>query len=93
MMLSRSFPGSGTRPPEVFCLRFGGCTGLYVGVRRIGGADGPAYVHRADSVAAANLNRSRLRRSEMVCRCRRERSVKPSAQPALVRAQQRTESG
>jgi hypothetical protein len=65
----------------------GSCTGLYVAVRRIGGADGPARVHIADSDAAGGVMRGRFRRSEPVWRCREKRSVKPSAQPTLVRTQ------
>lgn len=48
-----------------------GCTGLYMAVRRIGGAEGPAYVHIVDSVAAGGITRSRFRRSGPVWRCRR----------------------
>src|SRR5580704_6494751 len=63
------------------------CTGLYVAVRRIGGADGPVHVHIADSAPATTIIQCRFRRSDAVWRCRQERSVKPSAQPTLVRTQ------
>jgi len=36
---------------------------------------------------AANIIQSRLRRSERIWRCRQESTVKPSAQPTLVRTQ------
>jgi hypothetical protein len=43
--------------------------------------------HIADSVVAADITQSRLRRSDGMWRCRQERTVKPSAQPTLVRTQ------
>ncbi len=75
------------RPEVLLPAVLGSCTGLYVAVRRIGGADGPAHVHIADSVAAGGIMRGRFRRSGVIWRCRQERSVKPSAQPTLVRTQ------
>ncbi len=81
-------PGTGESGAEVLLpAGLGSCTGLYVAVRRIGGADGPAHVHIADSVAAGGIMRGRFRRSGVIWRCRQERSVKPSAQPTLVRTQ------
>ena len=85
VVLARSFLAKGAQRPEVFLPAvLGSCTGLYVAVRRIGGADGPAHVHIADSVAAGGIMRGRFRRSVTVWRCRQERSVKPSAKPTLV---------
>src|SRR5271157_4724011 len=66
---------------------FGSCTGLYMAVRRIGGEECPAYVHMVYRVLAARVMKRRFRRSGVVWRCRQERSVKPSAQPTLVRTQ------
>ena len=65
----------------------GSCTGLYVAVRGIGGTGARAHVHMADSVPAASLVKCRFRRSAGMWRCRQERTVKPSAQPTLVRTQ------
>jgi len=65
----------------------GSCTGLYVAVRGIGGTGASAHVHIADSVPAASLVKCRFRRSAGMWRCRQERTVKPSAQPTLVRTQ------
>jgi len=44
-------PGAG----GVSACGFEGCAGLYVAVRGIGGAEGPAYVHIVDSVVAAGI--------------------------------------
>jgi len=91
-VLAECSPSRRSRRP---CIRrrgasacgFGSCTGRYMAVRGIRRAEGLAHVHIADSVAAANLTRWCLRRSEHISRCRQERSVKPSAQPTLVRTQ------
>ena len=66
---------------------FGSCTGLYAAVRGIGGAYGPGHVHMVDRVVAAGITRPCLHRSGGVWRWRKERAVKPSAQPTLVRTQ------
>jgi hypothetical protein len=58
-----------------------------VAVRAAGRPGARGYGHIADSVVAANIIRSRLRRSDGIWRCRQERSVKPSASPTLVRTQ------
>ena len=53
IVLARSFPAEGNPAAEVLLPAvLGSCTDLYVAVRRIGGADGPAHVHIADSVPA-----------------------------------------
>lgn len=71
MMLARSFPAEGNPAAEVLLPAvLGSCTGLYVAVRGIGGVDGPAHVHMVDSVVAAGITRSCLRRSGGVWRCR-----------------------
>ena len=50
--------------------------------------EGPrAHGHIADSVSVSNAMPHHLRRSEAIWRCRQERTVKPSAQPTLVRTQ------
>jgi hypothetical protein len=54
---------------------------------RSAGLGARGHGHIADSVAAATLPLWCLRRSEGIWRCRQERSVKPSAQPTLVRTQ------
>ena len=87
MVLARSFPDGRIRRRGPSACDSASCTGLYVAVRRIGGTDGPAHVHIADSVPAEGIMRDRFRRSETIGRCRQERSVKPSAQPTLVRTQ------
>lgn len=70
-MLARSFPAEGNPAPEVLLPAvFGGCTGLYVAVRRIGGAEGPAHVHITDNVAAGGVMGGYFRRSEGMWRCR-----------------------
>jgi hypothetical protein len=48
---------------------------------------GRGHGHIADGVVPANITRSRLRRSDGIWRCRQESTVKPSAQPTLVRTQ------
>ena len=60
---------------------------LYVTVRAMGRAAARGHVHIADSVSTARPIRSCLCRSEAILGCRQERSVKPSAQPTLVRTQ------
>jgi hypothetical protein len=75
--------GSAFRFVLVTMLR-GQCPWLSV---RSGGWESAGHRHIADSVAAVILTWWYLRRSEAVWRCRRERSVKPSAQPTLVRTQ------
>jgi hypothetical protein len=52
--------------------------------RRLGAC---GHGHIADSVATANLVRCCLHRSESIWKGRQERTVKPSAQPTLVRTQ------
>jgi hypothetical protein len=51
VVLARSFTAEGGPAPRCFCLRVGElsgrCTGLYVAVRRIGGAEAPVHVHIA----------------------------------------------
>ena len=80
-------PGTGESGAEVLLpAGLGSCTGLYVAVRGIGGEGAGAHVHMADS-AETNIIERCLRRSEGMWRCRQERSVKPSAQPTLVRTQ------
>src|ERR1017187_1747141 len=79
--------GRESRRPELLPAVLGSCTCLYVAVRMIGGADGPPHVHMADSVLPRASLRGHFRRSGSVWRCRQERSVKPSAQPTLVRTQ------
>ena len=50
-----SFLAEVNAPPEVLLPAvLGSCTGLYVAVRRIGGADGPAHGHIDD------MHRARL---------------------------------
>jgi hypothetical protein len=94
-------PGSGASPDWQVAVRarFPGRSGLGSGQVRVVartvsvavraerrmGACGRGHI--ADSVAAANRVRWCLRSSEAVRRCRQERSVKPSAQPTLVRTQ------
>jgi hypothetical protein len=58
-----------------------------VAVRAIRWQEARRHGQIADSVAAAHLTRWYLRRSERIWRCRQERTVKPSAQPTLVRTQ------
>ena len=58
-----------------------------VAVRVIGRPGAGVHGHIADSVLTANITQLRLRRSDGMWRCRQERSVKPSAQPTLVRTQ------
>ena len=60
---------------------------LSVAVRAAGRPGARGYGHIADSVVAADIAQSRMRRSDGMWRCRRERTVKPSAQPTLVRTQ------
>jgi len=60
---------------------------LSVAVRAAGRPGARGYGHIADSVVAATITQSRLRRSDGIWRCRQERTVKPSAQPTLVRTQ------
>ena len=76
---------------QCFYLRIwefpGSCRGLYVAVRRIGPAGAPACVHMVYSAPGMSIIQHRLRRSVAVWRCRQERTVKPSAQPTLVRTQ------
>ena len=79
-------PG-GSPAAEAPACRFRSCTCLYVAVHRISGADGPGHVHMVDSVPAVGVMKHRFRRSVTIWRCRQERSVKPSAQPTLVRTQ------
>jgi hypothetical protein len=81
-----SFPGIGGSGAEVLLpAGLGGCTGLYVAVRGIGGEGAGAHVHMADSVAGTYIIERCLCRSEGVWRCGQERSVKPSASPTQVR--------
>jgi hypothetical protein len=83
-----SFPGIGGSGAEVLLpAGLGSCTGLYVAVRGIGGEGAGAHVHMADSVAGTYIIERCLCRSEGMWRCGQERSVKPSAQPTLVRTQ------
>ena len=71
VVLALPFPEEGIRWLEVLLPAvLGNCTGLYVAVRRIGGAEGPAHVHIADSVAAGGIIRGCFRRSEPMRRCR-----------------------
>jgi hypothetical protein len=49
--------------------------------------EGRGYGHIADSVAADDTVCQHSRRSRALWRCRQERTVKPSAQPTLVRTQ------
>jgi len=58
-----------------------------VAVRAIRRPGADIHGHMADSVVAANLAWWCLRSSEAIWRCREERTVKPSAQPTLVRTQ------
>ena len=60
---------------------------LSVAVRAARRPGARGHGHIADSVVPADITRSRLRRSEGIWRCRQERTVKPSAQPTLVRTQ------
>jgi hypothetical protein len=60
---------------------------LSVAVRAMGGPGACVHGHMADSVAAANLIWWYLRSSGTTRWCREQRSVKPSAQPTLVRTQ------
>ena len=67
--------------------RSGGWRTMSVAVRAIGRLDARAHGHIADSVGAADAERRRLRRSGAIW-CEQERNtVKPSAQPTLVRTQ------
>ena len=83
---SRGRSPAGNSVLEVL-LPFGGRPRLYAAVRGIGGTGGPAHVHMVDSVVVAGITRWRLRSSQTIWRWRQERSVKPSAQPTLVRTQ------
>ena len=65
----------------------GSCRDLYVAVRGIGPAGAPACVHIVYSAPGMSIIQHRLCRSEAIWRCRQERTVKPSAQPTLVRTQ------
>ena len=65
----------------------GSCRDLYVAVRGIGPAGAPACVHIVYSAPGMSIIQYRLCRSEAIWRCRQERTVKPSAQPTLVRTQ------
>ena len=70
VVLAGLFPGRGNSTLEALLPAVSeGCTGLYVAVRRIGGADGPAHVHIADSVVAVDVTQARLGRSDGVWRC------------------------
>ena len=60
---------------------------LSVAVGAMGGPDACVHGHMADSVAAADTIKSHLRSSGTTRWCREQRSVKPSAQPTLVRTQ------
>jgi len=60
---------------------------LSVAVRAMSGPDACVHGHMADSVAAADTIKSHLRSSGTTRWCREQRSVKPSAQPTLVRTQ------
>jgi hypothetical protein len=83
----RRAAGAGEVPAFRFVLVSvfrGRCPWLSV---RAGGWGAGGHGHMADSVAAAGLARWRLRRSKGIWGCRRERTVKPSAQPTLVRTQ------
>jgi len=60
---------------------------LSVAVRAMGGPGACVRGHMADSVAAADAVKSHLRSSGTTRWCREQRSVKPSAQPTLVRTQ------
>jgi hypothetical protein len=56
VVLARSFPEEGDQTAGgASACGFGCCTDLYAAVRRIGGMGGPAHVHIADSVAAADI--------------------------------------
>jgi hypothetical protein len=60
---------------------------LSVAVRAMGGPSACVHGHMADSVAAADAIKRHLRSSGATRWCREQRSVKPSAQPTLVRTQ------
>jgi len=77
-IMSRRREAGGRR---CFCLRFRGCTGLYVAVRRIGDTDGPPHIEIMDGVAANRTACWCSRRSHTMLRCKRQRSVKPSTCP------------
>ena len=68
------FPAEANPTAEGLCLRLwellSHCTGLDVAVRRIGGAEGLAHVHIADSVPAGGIMRGRFRSSGPIWRCR-----------------------
>jgi hypothetical protein len=89
--LSRGRCGVRSEPGEGTCLQV--CAGqrvartVSVAVRAIRRWGARRHGHIADSVAAANLTWWCLRRSGAVWRCRKESTVKPSAQPTLVRTQ------
>ncbi len=81
-------PGTGESGVEALLPAvLANCTSLYVAVRGVGGGGAGAHVHMADSVAGTSIIERRLCRSGGMWRCRQERSVKPSAQPTLVRTQ------
>ena len=60
---------------------------LSVAVRAMGGPGACVHGHMADSVAAADAIKGHLRSSGTTRWFREQRSVKPSAQPTLVRTQ------
>jgi hypothetical protein len=60
---------------------------LSVAVRAMGGLGACVHGHMADSVAAADAIKGHLRSSGTTRWFREQRSVKPSAQPTLVRTQ------
>jgi hypothetical protein len=77
--------------PRFFCLQVWELSGSYrrpvrgcTWDRRVGAS---ACVHMVYSPPGMSIIQHRLRRSQAKWRCREERSVKPSAQPTLVRTQ------
>ena len=58
-----------------------------VAVRGVGRLDARGHGHIADSVRAADADRRRLRRSAAIWCLQERNTVKPSAQPTLVRTQ------
>jgi hypothetical protein len=81
----RPEPGEGSSFRFVLVRTLARTASVVVRVIQRLGARG--HGHIADSVVAATLVWWRLHRSEGMWRCRQERTVKPSAQPTLVRTQ------